>query len=323
MIYHKFIYFEEMWHSINREIKQNEKDNLLILATFCRLPEFAEFLVRNGADPNYSDVHGYKAIRYAAEQKRPIINLFRCLLDAGSEVNGPILSQRFLLLSPDIVELLLQRGADPNECNSAALRMSIPIYFSVSLESVEKECLYKTIELLLKHKADPNITCDGEEPILQQAVTYRNFQIFQLLVEHGADFNGNHYNAVSVFHRTICYGFEHMIELLLQKGADPDAVNNEGRTPLQLAVINYCKIEIFKILLENPYRRADPNAVDSSGRTALHYTVSYGCNAEIISFLVEHGADPERVDQTGKKPRDYLREEHKTRKIMKLLGAKL
>jgi ankyrin repeat protein len=100
MIYHEITYFEEMWQNINHEIEQNEKDSLLVLATFCRLPEFAQFLVRNGADPNYSDVHGYKAIRYAAEQNRPIINLFRCLLDAGSEVNGPILSQGYLLLSP-------------------------------------------------------------------------------------------------------------------------------------------------------------------------------------------------------------------------------
>ena len=322
MIYHEITYFEEMWRSINREIEQNEKNNLLILATFCRLPEFAQFLVGNGANPNYSDVHGYKAIRYAAEQNRPIINLFRYLLDAGSEVNGPILSQGYLLLSPGIVEHLLQRGADPNECNSVALRMSISIFLSVSLEPAKKKHLYKTIQLLLKHGADPNISYDKEEPLLLQTIIYRNFQIFQLLVEHGADINGTDISDMSVYHRTIGDGSEQMIELLLQKGADPGAVDKLGRTPLQLAVIHRRQINILKIMLQNPFRKADPNAVDSSGRTALHYAASYGCNAEIIGFLVKHGADPEQVDQTGKKPRDYLREEHKTRKKMKLLYAK-
>jgi uncharacterized protein len=204
------------------------------------------------------------------------------------------------------VELLLQRGPDPNECNSA-LRMSISIYLSVSLEPAKRKRLYKTIQLLLKHGTDPNISYDEGETLLQQAITYRNFKIFQLLVEHGADINGTDFTAMSVYYRIICDGNDQMIELLLQNGADLDAVDKFGRTPLHLAVIFHRQIDILKILLENQYQKADPNAADSSGGTALHYAASFGSKAEIIGYLVKHGADPERVDQTGKKPRDYLR----------------
>ena len=48
---------------------------------------------------------------------------------------------------------------------------------------------YKLAKLLLKHKADPNISCTAEKFALLYAVRNNNFKIVKLLLKNGADVN--------------------------------------------------------------------------------------------------------------------------------------
>jgi cytohesin len=49
---------------------------------------------------------------------------------------------------------------------------------------------------------------------------------------------------------------------------------------------------------------ADPNAKDEDGRTPLHYAAEKG-HAEIVKVLLKRGADPRIADNRGRIPLDY------------------
>ncbi len=82
---------------------------------------------------------------------------------------------------------------------------------------------------------------------------------------------------------------------LLQQGADPNATNDNGKTPLALAVPEqlyggYLQKDITRILLDGG---ADPNIPASCGHTPLALA---GRDTELVKLLLEHGARPSNDD---------------------------
>ena len=106
------------------------------------------------------------------------------------------------------------------------------------------------------------------------------------------------------------------VKELLEKGADPNARDEDGRTPLYWAAFRG-HVEVVKLLLEHG---ADPNAEDEAGRTPLHAAMFYGCIevakhvymhclqqrqvslVEVVKLLLQHGADPDARDKYGRTP---------------------
>lgn len=81
---------------------------------------------------------------------------------------------------PEILELLLARGADPNALsrNPMALR---PLHSAASAGNL------RNVELLLKAGADPNARQHGGWTPIHSAAQSGNAPVLQLLLEHGAD----------------------------------------------------------------------------------------------------------------------------------------
>jgi ankyrin repeat protein len=87
------------------------------------------------------------------------------------------------------------------------------------------------------------------------------------------------------------------VRALLEQGADPDARDDEGRTPLFSAVLGG-SLALLGLLLE---AKADVNARDEHGWTALHVAAEEVI-PEMASLLLARGADPNAADDEGNTP---------------------
>lgn len=81
---------------------------------------------------------------------------------------------------------------------------------------------------------------------------------------------------------------------LLASGADPDARDDDGRTPLFSAVLGG-SIGLVGLLLESG---ADVNARDNHGFSALHYAAQEDL-PEMARLLIGRSADVNAVDEDG------------------------
>jgi ankyrin repeat protein len=81
---------------------------------------------------------------------------------------------------------------------------------------------------------------------------------------------------------------------LLRLGADPNARDEQGRTPLFSAVLGGA-VGLVGLLLESG---ADPNARDQDGWTALHFAAQEHL-PEMARLLMARGADVNARDQEG------------------------
>ena len=84
----------------------------------------------------------------------------------------------------DCVSRLIQMGADVNECTAATFRY--PLISAVSTFR-PNEASDDTVELLLKHGADPNVQNQWKSTALHVAAARSTPKAVQMLVEYGAN----------------------------------------------------------------------------------------------------------------------------------------
>ena len=89
------------------------------------------------------------------------------------------------------------------------------------------------------------------------------------------------------------------IKMLCDAGADIDIVDNDGRTPLMLAVLKNIFHDDYRcihILVEK--YSANLEIKDSSGKTAALHAAECG-NEDILIYLLDKGANPNISDKEG------------------------
>jgi ankyrin repeat protein len=199
----------------------------------------------------------------------------------------------------EIVKLLLENNCDPNICN---------IYNESSLGVAIQEGHPDVVKLLLEYNCDTTWNkrkdTDHDSPLL---LALESLVVLQRLNTH----------------RTNQY---EVVELLLHNKCDPNICNEDGQSPLHVAVEKRCSKLILSLLQGN----ANPNLQDKEGRTPLHIaleandtesddtavddaesddtavddaavddaesddTAAYA--TEAVKLLLEHGADPDIYD---------------------------
>jgi ankyrin repeat protein len=214
---------------------------------------------------------------------------------------------------PEMVKLLLNRGADPNAQNEDG---DTPLHMAAhsaliehglekpDIEDIEPEVLpdggvltplvapwdsNEILKPLLDHGADINArNGDGLTP-LAEALIHRQVKLARWLIANGADMDSG------ILIEAACYGKTEIVKLLLANGANVKHRNKEGlcagQTPLLVAA-GAGHREIVELLLAHG---ADVNAriEDGSkprGSTALHLAV-IGGNEGIVQILLASGAD--------------------------------
>jgi ankyrin repeat protein len=235
-----------------------------------------EFLVEQGLDLNSAFfMKGDHEMRTPLQWTMGLgtLEMVECLVDAGalvndtaSEASHTALGEAVRLMKPEMVNFLLQRGAD------------------VGVFANDEEMTL--LELLVSR----------DRPLYQEPDVMG--EVFQALRKAGADLNGPSHRKLTANWNTALTkaimnpDFDEAIYLALDAEADIHQIGGGemARTPLQAAA-ERGRIDITKELLE---RGACPNAPagPDHGRTALQAACGGGKQStEIISLLLEAGAD--------------------------------
>jgi ankyrin repeat protein len=194
--------------------------------------------------------------------------------------------------SPEIAALLLDGGADPNA------QISAPGETAAGLTPLRAAVLAhqkESVQLLLAHKADPNIP-DGEgKTPLHRAVLERHKELVRLLLENHAEVNRQDNYRETALSYAVTLSETSIAAALLDAKADPNLKGQQGQTPLHHAVLG--NKEMVELLLA---KGANPNVLDKAGNTPLALAKSFSgrppraaapqIQKEICELLRKHGA---------------------------------
>ena len=303
------------------DLQTENGETALCLAAFRGYPDIVQLLLEYGADPNISNRHGVTAIHAAATglctvtaiargniTSMEVVNTITTLISGKYEryvktmklliaqpnikinetnlTGVTILMQASIVGSAQIVELLLQAGADPN------MSMKTPIDKSISTIS---EILFgKEIHFVVNEA----IGCTA----LILACEYGHLEVVQLLLKANANPNHEHEGTgITALIIAVQEGFSDIVQQLLEYGADPNIRDKNGCTAIHYIMIlddtetpksskktMSDKLEILQLLI---VRGINVNIMDETGRTALMMASIDGFT-EVVKLLLQAGADP-------------------------------
>jgi ankyrin repeat protein len=168
-----------------------------------------------------------------------------------------------------IVQLLLQRGANPNKADDYN---RTPLYFAA------QEKHEAIVNELLANQALPNISNSDCETPLHVAADSGQLNIALLLLENGADPNSTNINGCSPLHLAVNKGYLEIAQALLGKGANPNITMGEyAFTPLYYAIKSN-NLDMVKLLLvkgADPYKvvRETPSRILTALQIAQRWKV--------------------------------------------------
>ena len=232
----------------------NEGRTPLHIVAFNGDKKIAKILISKGANVNSQDKYGETPLHSAA-------------------FNGEI----------EIVKTLISNGADVNVKNKEG---KTPLHIALlSLEkvgnqktevSISRSEIVKT--LILNGANVMNIVVSTEHKInlltpLHIAAFYGDKELVKILISNGANVNAKDaYGSKTPLHNAAFNGDKKIVKTLISNGARVYAIDNEGRTPLHIALSLFEKVE-------NQVSKA------SIGR------------AEVVKTLISNGADVNIVSE--------------------------
>lgn len=190
--------------------------------------------------------------------------------------------------SMQVLELLLEKGADGNACNK---------WRETPLLIAANNGYKAAVESLLKHGADPSLCSEAGWSALTFAAHKGYGDIVELLLDDGAPVNCRVTEDSSTPLHKACAGSKpgHLeaVKLLLESNADVHALNKWRETPL-LTAANHGQAGAVENLLR---AGADPCKCTDTGWSPLSIA-AYKGHDEVVKLLLEEGAPTEEADPT-------------------------
>ncbi|XP_076680771.1 uncharacterized protein LOC143375485 [Andrena cerasifolii] len=286
--------------------------------------EIAKPLISYGADLNSRDKAGNTPIFYAA--KNGDLEMVRLLLTNKANVKDSpqVLNTAVQQNRRDIVEVLLQHGADVNASTkygvtalhytvlnkNGTLSRSFPdnddtkgeiarLLLSrganvnaqtqngiMTLHAATRKGFVRVVDALLEYDADVNCAYENEKMPLYYSAEKGQKVITKMLLDKGANVNAKQEDGRTALHIAIQRGHKRVVQLLLKYGSRVDSVTKNRATPLHSAARNGY-VDIVKVLLK---LGADIDFKDNCGETALH-VASHAGKVEVVTILLDHGSD--------------------------------
>jgi len=177
------------------------------------------------------------------------------------------------------------------------------VYGDSTPHTVWKEKTERMIASLISAGADSKLPC-VKMPLLNYAFSKENQPLAELALANGADPIQKGTNIHNTFlHRLSSqpYAQGWMAKLLVRHGADPNAVDDNGDTPLlSCARFGSTLSYISELLVAG----ADIDAQNREGYSAVAYTCVTP-RPPILAYLLESGAKPDTRDKYGNYPINY------------------
>lgn len=293
----------------------------LAIASMAGLPEAVELLLSRSAKVNSAQFE-QSPLRIAIENRDPEIT--RSLLKAGAKLEQATESginalwEAISVKSPDLVEILLQAGANPNarlaEPNTQDDE-DAPGIWSLGLAEYYDRWRQRWEQGQYTFLPELN----RSTPLLW-AMFLGQDRLVEQLSAAGADWKMQDARKFSSLHLASVLGRPDWIERALRAGIGVNSLNREKESALMLAV-RFEQFEAARFLLQ---AGADPNLLDFEGSSALFRAI-YWQEPAMVKALLEAGATPLLKDQQGKTVLDFAKETYKDlspnqKEILRLLS---
>ncbi|KAL3074640.1 hypothetical protein niasHT_033667 [Heterodera trifolii] len=194
----------------------------------------------------------------------------------------------------DIVDLLLEKGADPNEpmvgtVNNRRTNMT-PLFTAVSRSRLP------VCRLLVARGANIDLGTDSAITPLMIACNKSEMEIVTFLVENGANLNLQNGDGETALMTACCRKNVDIVRFLLSHGANVEQLDYSGQSPLMQAAMSD-NLEACRLLVEEWAAEVNQQSIEGEF-TALICAASRGYLA-VVNFLIEHGADIQHADVQG------------------------
>ncbi|KAJ6126631.1 hypothetical protein N7523_002243 [Penicillium sp. IBT 18751x] len=265
------------------------------------------FLLARGADVHVRESKDGRTPLHFAAETAGSFDVVKMLVNVGSDVNcltesgmSPLHKAAYARLT-DNVQALLDCGADVNLRTPAGQNDGqTAIHYCAKGWNSAKG----VIQLLVDHGADVN-SRDSQQRTPLLLTIEGNAQCehtAEVLLDHGADICAKNERGRTVMHGAARQLSAKMLELLCQRGADVNWSDNNGETPLFMAIESpkVCKQSpnIIDVLLQ---LGADINYKNSRGQNVLYPAI---CRSHLAAaqILLERGANVRNQDREGMTP---------------------
>lgn len=266
-----------------------------------------------------SDTQAFAAVRKGDAAKLAV------RLDKGVSVNAvgdlpPFHSQVPLVVvaamegSPECVQLLLSRGADPNERAISHGVEELPGMTALVAalrehgdpDETERQRRGEVVKLLLKAGVDPDAVCGNDELPMKWAIWHAYEGVPEELISAGAKAHLN--PSYGILNEAARWGSIRYLKLFFAAGMSPNATDKHAAPPLFHAAAE-AHPEVVDFLLKSG---AEPDPVVRRGWTPLHVACDHAsrtglddqfqADLAIISMLLKHGANINRRTPDGETP---------------------
>lgn len=219
-------------------------------------------------------------------------DVVRFLLEQGVpvDIKGDPDNQTALILAarkdaPEVVNLLLEKGADPLLTDDCGL---------YAISHAARNNNFECAKCLLEHGVSPNT--DGCSPLVLACLFGNDTRLVKLFLENGAALEQTDDYGHSALLAAVRCGNAAKAELLLASGADFSKENEEGENIAMLAIRSGNPELLAFIIQQTGF---DVNRRNSKNQSLLTAAAQWGGHAA-LTWLLDHGARvPDDLDDDG------------------------